>query len=67
MKNAEYLKTLRAKDAAGLADELKALRKEQFNLRMQAAMGQSAQTHLVRETRQKIARLKTLQNQKQQG
>lgn len=45
-------------------DELKAqvldLRKEQFNLRFQAASGQLENTARVREIRRSIARIKTL-------
>ena len=45
-------------------DELKAqvldLRKEQFNLRFQAASGQLENTAQVREIRRNIARIKTL-------
>jgi len=63
MKNAEYVKSLQAKDAEGLKQELPALRKEQFNLRMQAAMGQMNQSHLINQARKKIARLKTVVNQ----
>lgn len=66
MKTAEYLKTLRGKDAAGLKEELAALRREQFNLRMQASMGQMGQSHLVRDARKKVARVMTLLNQKSQ-
>ena len=66
MKKTEYLKTLRSKDAAGLKDELAALRREQFNLRMQASMGQMNQPHLTRDARKKVARVKTLLNQKSQ-
>jgi len=65
MKSAEYIKTLASKDAAGLKTELLALRKEQFNLRMQAAMGQSSQTHLAAAVRTKIAQVKTIMQQKQ--
>ena len=35
MKTSEYVKSLRGKDAKALAEELTALRREQFNLRMQ--------------------------------
>ncbi len=66
MKTIEYLKTLRGKDAAGLKDELAALRREQFNLRMQASMGQMNQPHLTRDARKNVARVKTLLNQKSQ-
>lgn len=64
MKAQEYNKALRGKDAAALATELEALRKEQFNLRMQQATGQGGQSHLVRDVRKKIARLKTVMAQK---
>lgn len=45
---------------AALLDQLK----EQFKLRMQAATGQLAQTHLLGETRKGIARIKTALRQK---
>ena len=64
MKPAEYLKSLRAKDGKGLDEELAALRKEQFNLRMQKATGQQNQSNLTREVRKKIARLKTVARSK---
>jgi large subunit ribosomal protein L29 len=64
MKTTEYLKSLRSKDAAGLKAELQALRQEQFNLRMQATMGQMNQSHLTRDARKKVARVQTLLNQK---
>lgn len=65
MKTTEYVKSLRGKDAKGLNDELAALRKEQFNLRMQGATGQGTKPHLVRDVRKKIARLKTVLAQQQ--
>ena len=49
-------------------DELKVqiidLRKEQFNLRFQAAGGQLDNTARVREVRRDIARIKTLLNER---
>ena len=54
---------LREKDKAGLNQELLALRKEQFNLRMQRKMGQPPKTHLFRKARRAIARIKTILNQ----
>jgi len=60
MKTSEYVKSLRGKDAKALAEELTALRREQFNLRMQSATGQATKPHLVREARKKIARVKTI-------
>jgi large subunit ribosomal protein L29 len=43
-----------------LADELLKLKKEQFNLRFQAATGQVEKTHRVNEVRKDIARIKTV-------
>ena len=63
MKTTDYVKTLRAKSAAQLKEELAALRKEQFNLRMQAAVGQLTQSNLVHDVRKKIARVKSIVQQ----
>lgn len=64
MKAQEYVKSLSGKDAKALNEELLALRKEQFSLRMQQAAGQgSTKPHLVRDVRKKIARLKTVMAQ----
>ncbi len=63
MKAQEYVKSLRSMDAKALRDELAALRKEQFNLRMQEATGQGGKPHLVSDVRKKIARLKTVMAQ----
>ncbi len=46
-----------------LQEELLKLKKEQFNLRFQAATGQMEKTHRVDEVRKTIARIKTLQHQ----
>jgi large subunit ribosomal protein L29 len=43
-----------------LSDELLKLKKEQFNLRFQAATGQIEKTHRVDEVRKDIARIKTV-------
>ena len=43
-----------------LGDELLKLKKEQFNLRFQAATGQVEKTHRVSEVRKDIARIKTI-------
>ena len=43
-----------------LADELLKLKKEQFNLRFQAATSQLEKTHRVQEVRRDIARIKTV-------
>ena len=60
MKAAE----LREKSVSELNDELLRLRKEQFSLRMQFASGQLGQTHLMKEMRRDIARVKTLMKEK---
>jgi large subunit ribosomal protein L29 len=43
-----------------LKDELAKLKKEQFNLRFQAATGQLENTNRMREVRRDIARVKTV-------
>ena len=43
-----------------LTDNLLSLKKEQFNLRFQAATGQLEKTHRVEEVRRDIARIKTV-------
>jgi large subunit ribosomal protein L29 len=43
-----------------LSDALINLKKEQFNLRFQAATGQIEKTHRVNEIRKDIARIKTV-------
>jgi large subunit ribosomal protein L29 len=43
-----------------LSDALLTLKKEQFNLRFQAATGQMEKTHRVNEVRKDIARIKTV-------
>lgn len=55
---------LREKGAAELNTELLALRKEQFNLRMQKAAGQLQNTSQVRAVRRNVARVKTVLNEK---
>ena len=67
MKTADYLKQLRAKSAEQLNDELAALQKEQFNLRLQHATSQQSKTHLSGDVRKRIARIKTVQKQGQKG
>ena len=47
-----------------LSDELVKLKKEQFNLRFQAASGQLENTARVREIRRDIARIQTITRQK---
>ena len=47
-----------------LTDNLTNLKKEQFNLRFQAATGQMEKSHRVGELRKDIARIKTVMRQK---
>jgi large subunit ribosomal protein L29 len=51
---------LRVKSEEELVDELVALRREQFNLRMQQATGELAQVHQHGRVRKDIARVKTV-------
>ncbi|CAG8999138.1 MAG: 50S ribosomal protein L29 [Candidatus Celerinatantimonas neptuna] len=55
---------LKEKSVEELNAELLSLLREQFNLRMQASTGQLAQTHLLKNVRRNIARVKTILNQK---
>ena len=55
---------VRAKTQDQLTDELASLKKEQFNLRFQAASGQLENTARVREIRRDIARIQTITRQK---
>ena len=47
-----------------LANQLSELKREQFNLRFQAATGQLEKTHRVSEVRKDIARISTLMREK---
>ncbi len=55
---------LKEKTVEQLQEELLNLRREQFNLRMQAATGQLNQTHMMKQVRRDIARVKTILNEK---
>jgi len=55
---------IRKKSEKELREELTALRKEQFNLRMQAAAGQAPRAHTIRNARKDVARLKTALNER---
>lgn len=55
---------LREKSVTELSAELKDLLADQFKYRMQKATGQLGQTHLLKEVRRDIARVKTIINQK---
>ncbi|SEG77431.1 MULTISPECIES: 50S ribosomal protein L29 [Marinobacterium] len=56
---------LRDKSVEELQQSLLDLLKDQFNLRMQKATGQLAQTHLLGQVRRDIARVKTVLTEKQ--
>ncbi|MCB5228265.1 50S ribosomal protein L29 [Alishewanella sp. 16-MA] len=55
---------LKTKSVEELNAELLGLLREQFNMRMQAATGQLAQTHLLKQVRRDIARVKTILTEK---
>ncbi len=54
------IKEIRAMESSQLQDELLKLRREQFNLRMQAATGQGARPDQPGKVRKDIARIKTV-------
>ena len=56
---------LRQKDVAGIKEEIKALQKAHFGLRMQKATQQLNNTRTLRTTRRDIARAKTILAEKQ--
>ncbi len=58
------IKEIREKTDEGLGEELLKLRREQFNLRMQAATGQGAKPDQHGKVRRSIARLKTVQRER---
>ncbi|HEX5236889.1 MAG TPA: 50S ribosomal protein L29 [Sphingomicrobium sp.] len=55
---------LKVKTDDQLQQELEQLKREQFNLRFQAATNQLEKPSRVREVRRTIARIRTLQNQR---
>lgn len=57
-------KDLQDKTVEQLREELLTQTQNQFKLRMQAATGQLTQTHLLKQSRKDIARIKTVLNQK---
>ncbi|MGI9234217.1 MAG: 50S ribosomal protein L29 [Woeseiaceae bacterium] len=58
---------LRTKSVEELREELVALRREQFNLRMQHATGELTQNHEHGRVRKDIARVKTILNELTRG
>ena len=55
---------LRQKSDDQLAEELTSLKREQFNLRFQAATNQLEKPSRIREVRRNIAQIKTLQTER---
>ncbi|HRD50250.1 MAG: 50S ribosomal protein L29 [Candidatus Competibacter sp.] len=55
---------LRQKSVDELKQELLALRREQFNLRMQRATSQASKPHLFERARRNIARVKMVLSEK---
>jgi large subunit ribosomal protein L29 len=60
-------KDLRGKELKDLQAEIIHLRREQFNLRMQAASGQTVKSSDFGKVRRSIARVKTVMNEKRAG
>ena len=58
------LSELRGLDKEALKGKLIDLRKEQFNLRFQRALGQLEKTSEMKRVRRNIARLKTVMNER---
>jgi large subunit ribosomal protein L29 len=63
-KNSARNEDLRTKTDDQLAVELGELKREQFNLRFQAATNQLERPARIREVRRDIARIKTLQTER---
>lgn len=51
---------LKTKSMADLKKELENLSREQFNMRMQRGLGQTTKSHLIKQVRHNIARVKTV-------
>ncbi|MBY6013394.1 50S ribosomal protein L29 [Qipengyuania gaetbuli] len=58
------IEDLRQKSDDQLAEELTSLKREQFNLRFQAATNQLEAPARIREVRRTIAKIKTLQTER---
>lgn len=58
---------LNKKTVEELNAELLSQLEEQFKLRMQKSTGQLEQTHLMRQSRKNVARIKTVIRQKQEA
>jgi len=58
---------LRAKSDDQLTEQLVQLKREQFNLRFQAATNQLERPARIREVRREIAQIKTLQSEREKS
>jgi large subunit ribosomal protein L29 len=58
---------LRSKSSDELSEELVTLRREQFNVRMQQATGESTKPHEHSRIRKDIARVKTILTEQKQA
>ncbi len=65
MANKNRAEDLRAKSDDELRSELTELKREQFNLRFQAATNQLDRPARIREVRRDIARIRTLQGERE--
>ena len=61
---AKKIEDLRTKTDDQLADQLVELKREQFNLRFQAATNQLERPARIKEVRRAIAQIKTLQTER---
>lgn len=55
---------LRKKTVEELGAELQSVLEERFKLRIQTGSGQKVQTHLFKQTRRQVARIKTILKEK---
>jgi large subunit ribosomal protein L29 len=63
-RNTQSFEDLRTKTDDQLTEQLGQLKREQFNLRFQAATNQLERPARIREVRRHIARIKTLQTER---
>ena len=66
-KNSNKVEDLRVKSDDQLQADLGDLKREQFNLRFQAATNQLERPARIKEVRRDIARIKTLQTERTQS
>ena len=66
-KTGKRLVALREKDMPALREELSALQREHFNLRMQKAVQQTSKTSELRRVRRNIAQAQTILMQKERA